>query len=36
VPYPGFSHGSGFITSTVLIVTLSLALYLAFKRKDWL
>lgn len=36
VPYPGFSHGSGFITSTVLIVALSTALYLAFKRKDWL
>jgi len=36
VPYPGFSHGSGFITSTILIVALSTALYLAFKRKDWL
>ena len=36
VPYPGFSHGSGFITSSVLIVMLSGALYLTFKRKGWL
>jgi magnesium transporter len=36
VPYPGFSHTSGFLTSTALIVLLSSLLYLAFKRKDWL
>jgi magnesium transporter len=36
VPYPGFGAHSGFITSTVLIVVLSLALYLAFRRKGWL
>ena len=36
LPYPGFAHASGFITSSVLIVALSGALYLAFKRKDWL
>ena len=36
VPYPGFSRGSGFIASSVLIVMLSGALYLAFKRKGWL
>ena len=36
VPYPGFAHASGFITSSILIVALSGALYLAFKRKDWL
>jgi magnesium transporter len=36
LPYPGFSNGSGFLTSSVLIVLLSVALYLTFKRKDWL
>jgi magnesium transporter len=36
VPYPGFSHTSGFITSSTLIIVLSGSLYLAFKRKDWL
>ncbi len=36
LPYPGFSHESGFITSTVLIVVLSSALYIAFRSKNWL
>lgn len=36
VPYPGFAHGSGFITSSVLIVLMSGTLYLTFRRKDWL
>jgi magnesium transporter len=36
LPYPGFSHESGLITSSVLIVVLSVALYLSFKRRDWL
>jgi magnesium transporter len=36
LPYPGFSHQSGFITSTTAIVLLSALLYLVFKRKDWL
>ena len=36
LPYPGFSHESGFVTSSVLIVTLSGGLYVTFKRKDWL
>jgi magnesium transporter len=36
VPYPGFSHHSGFIASTLLIVGLSLALYVTFRRNDWL
>ena len=36
LPYPGFAHQSGFITSSILIVALSGALYLSFKRKDWL
>lgn len=36
VPYPGFGHGSGFITSSVLIVLMSGTLYLTFRRRDWL
>ena len=36
VPYPGFSDGSGFIASSVLILMLSGGLYFTFKRKDWL
>lgn len=36
LPYPGFARESGFITSTVLILAVSGALYLAFRRKDWL
>lgn len=35
VPYPGFSAHSGFITSSILIVVLSGALYWAFRRRDW-
>jgi magnesium transporter len=36
VPYPGFGHESGLWTSAVLMVALSVALYFAFKRNDWL
>jgi magnesium transporter len=36
VPYPGSSSHAGFVTSSVLIVVLSLVLYVAFRRKDWL
>ena len=36
VPYPGFSHESGFYVSTVVIIALSSLLYLLFKRNDWL
>ena len=36
LPYPGFEHQSGFVTSSILIAALSGALYVAFKRKDWL
>lgn len=36
LPYPGFGHPSGFVTSTLLIIALSSVLYLTFKRKDWL
>jgi magnesium transporter len=36
VPYPGFAKASGFWVSSGLIIAGSLALYTAFKRKDWL
>lgn len=36
LPYPGFAHQSGFVASSALIIALSGALFLAFKRKDWL
>jgi magnesium transporter len=36
VPYPGFSHESGFITSTVVIVLLAGGLYWMLRRRDWL
>lgn len=36
VPYPGFSDRFGFILSVVLIVVLSGALYIAFRKRDWL
>ncbi len=36
LPYPGFAADSGVATSTGLIVVLSAALFVTFKRKDWL
>lgn len=36
VPYPGFSTPNGFLASSILMVLLSVFLYIAFKRKDWL
>jgi magnesium transporter len=36
VPYPGFSTVWGFWTSSALIVGISVALYAAFRRNDWL
>jgi magnesium transporter len=36
VPYPGFQSVAGFWTSSGIIVALSVILYLAFKRRDWL
>jgi magnesium transporter len=36
VPYPGFGHRSGFWESLVLIAVIASALYLMFRRRDWL
>jgi magnesium transporter len=36
LPYPGFADESGVLTSSVLIAILSLALFVSFRRKDWL
>lgn len=36
VPYPGFGHESGFITSLVLLFGISGGLYIAFKKRGWL
>jgi len=36
VQYPGIQTVAGFITSTALIVLLVAALYVGFKRRDWL
>jgi magnesium transporter len=36
VPFPGFAHHAGFLTSSILIVVLSLILFFVFKRKEWL
>jgi magnesium transporter len=36
VPYPGFSTHWGFWFSTLLIIALSVALYWAFRRRDWI
>jgi magnesium transporter len=36
VPYPGNGEVSGFWTSTIAVVVLSVGLYALFKKKDWL
>jgi magnesium transporter len=36
VPYPGFAAHWGFWFSSALIVVMSIGLYVAFKRRDWL
>ncbi len=36
VPYPGFGTITGFWVSTALMVVISAALYVSFKRRDWL
>ncbi len=36
LPYPGFGKDSGLLTSSLLIIGISVALFVAFRRKDWL
>jgi magnesium transporter len=36
VPYPGFGHHGGFVTSSLVIVLLSGGLYILLRRRDWL
>jgi magnesium transporter len=36
VPYPGFGKVWGFAVSTVVTIVASVALYVTFRRKDWL
>ena len=36
LPYPGFQETWGFWTSVALMLAISVALYVTFKRKDWL
>lgn len=36
IPYPGFGDIAGLISSSVLIGTCSVLLYITFRRKDWL
>lgn len=36
VPYPGHDHWTGFVISSLIIVVSVLALYIGFRRRDWL
>ena len=36
VPYPGSGNTWGVVASTALVICCSMALYLSFKRRDWL
>jgi magnesium transporter len=36
VPYPGFGERAGFIASMLIMLMIAAALYLIFKRKQWL
>lgn len=36
VPYPGFGHHSGFVSSTAVIVLLAGGIYLLLRRRGWL
>ena len=36
VPYPGYGNAAGVVTSAVLTVITSVALYVAFKRREWI
>jgi magnesium transporter len=36
VAYPGFGQHSGLIASTIVITGLATALYVMFRRRNWL
>lgn len=36
VPYPGFQHWAGFVSSTVIMLALAIGLFFYFRRKKWL
>ncbi|MFC8503057.1 magnesium transporter CorA family protein [Pedococcus sp. NPDC057267] len=36
VPYPGFGTEAGFYASTTVMLVMAIALYVFFRRKDWL
>jgi magnesium transporter len=36
IPYPGFNDTSGVVASALVSVLTSLALYLGFKRREWI
>jgi len=36
IPYPGFGRTSGYITSTALWVSISILLYVMFRKRKWL
>lgn len=36
IPFPGDGQAAGFLVSTTIIIVAVIALYLVFKRTDWL
>jgi magnesium transporter len=36
VPYPGFGKHWGFVTSIVVLIVTGVALYIAFRKRDWI
>ena len=36
VPYPGFGKADGFYASVIIMVAIALALYVGFRKRDWL
>jgi len=36
LPFPGYEHWGGFITSSIILVTLSVGLFVMFRRNDWI
>jgi len=36
IPYPGFGRSSGYISSTVLWISISVLLYVMFRKRKWL